>query len=138
MFHRVLWKCSKILPNILANSIVIRSADNVLSLGLFMDETMFLLCTCQVQKVCSKVISRLRSLWPNSYGLPSKIRLMLLKSLTVPTFTYAECIYTTNLSVSDIKWYTALWQFLWVYLWCLSTALITITDHSSFEPYRIQ
>ncbi len=31
------------------------------------------------------------------------MRLMLVKSLVVPAFTYGECVYSTNLSVADVK-----------------------------------
>ena len=57
----------------------------------------------QVNRICSKVFSRLRSLWPNSYLFPVKTRLMLVKTLVVPAFTYGECVYSTNLSVEDQK-----------------------------------
>lgn len=56
-----------------------------------------------VKELCSKVFSRLRSLWPNCNFFPLKTRLSLIKSLIIPLFTYAESVYSTNLQAGDIQ-----------------------------------
>lgn len=57
----------------------------------------------QVEEVCRKVFSRLRSLWPSRPFFHLKTRLMLVKSLIVPAFTYGDCVYATNLRACDVK-----------------------------------
>jgi len=54
----------------------------------------------QVDQVCGRVFSRLRSLWPLSHLFPLKTRLLLVKLLVIPAFTYGECVYSTNLSAA--------------------------------------
>lgn len=88
-------------PRIVLNGVVIPYLDSVLNLGLLMDKK--LTFKGQVNRVCSKVFSMLRSLWPNSYLFSAKTRLLLVKTLIVPAFTYGECVYSTNLSAVDVK-----------------------------------
>lgn len=90
-----------LFPRILLNGIVIPYMDGVLNLGLHMDKKLSF--KGQVNEICSKVFSRLRSLWPNGHLLSTKLRLMLVKSLIVPAFTYGECVYSTNLSAADVR-----------------------------------
>lgn len=89
-----------LLPNVLLNGVVIPYADKVLNLGIAMDQKLSF--KDQVSNVCSKVFSRLRSLWPNSHMFPLKTRLMLVKTLILPAFTYAASAYLTSLSAADI------------------------------------
>lgn len=90
-----------LLPNVILNGVPIPYAERVLNLGLLMDRK--LLFRDQVKEVCSKVYARLRSLWPNSHLFPLKTRLMLVRSLVVPAFTYGECVYSTNLRAVDVR-----------------------------------
>lgn len=90
-----------LFPRILLDGVVIPYSDTVLDLGLLMDKK--LTFKSQVDAICSNVFSRLRSLWPNGHLFSVKIRTMLVKSLIMPAFTYGECVYSTNLSVSDVR-----------------------------------
>ena len=91
----------RLLPRILLGGVVIPYADKVLNLGLMMDKKM--LFKDQVGEVCSKVFARLRSLWPNSHIFSQRTRLMLVKSLILPAFTYGDSVYSTNLSASSVR-----------------------------------
>lgn len=88
-------------PRVLLDGVEIPYLDSVLNLGLMMDKK--LTFKGQVKQICSKVFSRLRSLWPNSHLFSRKIRLMLVKSLVIPAFTYGECVYSTNLDAVDVR-----------------------------------
>lgn len=57
----------------------------------------------QVNDISAKVFSRLRSLWPNNHLLPWQTRLMLIKSLIMPLFTYCDSVYSSNLKVKSIR-----------------------------------
>lgn len=92
---------SERLPFVLLGGKVVPYADSVLNLGLMMDKAMSF--SEQVGVVCSRVFSRLRSLWPLSHIFPQKTRLTLVKSLVIPAFTYSECVYTSNLSAIDVR-----------------------------------
>lgn len=56
-----------------------------------------------VKEVSSKVFSRLRSLWPSYNTMSWKTRLMLLKSLILPVFTYCDSVYSTNLTAKSVR-----------------------------------
>lgn len=86
-------------PCVLLDGVVIPYLDSVVNLGLLMDKK--LTFKGQVKRICSKVYSRLRSLWPSVCLFPRKTRLVLVKTLIVPAFTYGECVYSTNLSAAD-------------------------------------
>lgn len=90
-----------LFPRILLNGVVVPYLEKVMNLGVLMDKKLSF--RDQVHEVCSKVFSRLRSLWPNGHILPIKTRLMLVKALIVPAFTYGECVYSTNLSAAEIR-----------------------------------
>lgn len=77
------------------------NVGKVLNLGLVMDRK--LTFEDQVSDVCSKVFARLRSLWQSSHLFPLKTRILLVKSLVLPAFTYGQSVYCTNLSASAIK-----------------------------------
>lgn len=57
----------------------------------------------QVGQVCSNVFARLRSLWPNSHVFSQRTRLMLVKSLVMPAFSYCDSVYSTNLTASAVR-----------------------------------
>lgn len=88
-------------PKVVLNGVVVPYSDKVLNLGLHMDKRMSF--GNQVDEICRKVFSRLRALWPNGHLFPVKTRLMLVRSLIVPAFTYGECIYSTNLSAGHVR-----------------------------------
>ena len=87
------------LPWVLLGGSVIPYADKVLNLGMLMDKRMVF--KDQVDQICARVFSRLRSLWPLSQMFPLKTRLLLVRLLVIPAFTYGECVYSTNLSAVD-------------------------------------
>lgn len=91
----------RLLPRILLGGVVVPFAERVLNLGLMMDKEMMF--KDQVGEVCSKVFARLRSLWPNSHIFSQRTRLMLVKSLVLPAFTYGDSIYSTNLSALSVR-----------------------------------
>ena len=93
---------TQLFPRILLDGVVIPYVDEVLNLGLLMDRKLSF--KSQVKVVCSNVFSRLRSLWPNGHLFSTKMRLMLVKTLIIPAFTYGECVYSTNLSAADVKY----------------------------------
>lgn len=92
---------SERLPCVLLGGKVVPYADKVLNLGIIMDRAMSF--SDQVSVICSRVFSRLRSLWPLSHIFPQKTRLTLVKSLVIPAFTYGECVYSSNLSAVDLR-----------------------------------
>lgn len=89
------------LPTIAVNGTTVAYSDNVLNLGVNMDVN--LLYHAHVKRLSSKVFSSLRSLWPNMSILTWRTRLMLVKSLIVPLFTYCDSVYATNLSAKSIR-----------------------------------
>lgn len=90
-----------VVPHVLLNGVVIPYVEKVLNLGLTMDKKMTF--TDQVNEVCSKVFGRLRSLWQCSHLFSQKTRIMLVKSLVLPAFTYGDSVYSTNLSASAVR-----------------------------------
>lgn len=54
-------------------------------------------------EISAKVFPRLRSFWPNHHILPLSTRLMLVKSLILPLFTYCHSVYTSNLKAKSIR-----------------------------------
>lgn len=49
------------------------------------------------------MFARLRSLWHHGSVFSQKVRLMLVKSLVLPAFTYCDAVYSTNLLASDSR-----------------------------------
>lgn len=55
------------------------------------------------REISSSVFARLRSLWPNYNILSWQTRLMLVKSLILPLFTYCDAVYSTNLNAVTVR-----------------------------------
>lgn len=88
-------------PPVVLSGVQVPYSPEVLNLGLLMDRRM--LFKEHVKGLCSKVFSRLRSLWPNSHIFSQKVRMALVKSLIIPLFTYGESVYSTNLQAGDVQ-----------------------------------
>lgn len=89
------------LPSISINGTIVTYADTVPNLGVTMDVNLSF--NAHVKQLSSKVFSRLRSLWPNISMLSWQTRLMLIKSLIIPLFTYCDSVYSTNLNAKSIR-----------------------------------
>lgn len=90
-----------ILPNIVIDGTYITHSTNVLNLGVTMD--VGLSFDAHVKQLSSKVFSRLRSLWPSHNVLSWQVKLMLIKSLIIPLFTYCDSVYSTNLNATSVR-----------------------------------
>lgn len=77
-----------LFPRIVLDGVVIPYMDEVLNLGVLMDKKLSF--RGQVNEVCSKVFSRLRSLWPNGHLFSTKTRLVLVKTLIVPVSVFVS------------------------------------------------
>lgn len=89
------------MPNIVIHGVTVNYSDNVRNLGAIMDVNLSF--GAHARDISAKVFSRLRSLWPNHYILSWQTRMMLVKSLILPLFTYCGSIYSTNLSATSIQ-----------------------------------
>lgn len=88
------------MPNIVIDGVTINYSDNVRNLGITMDAN--LMFNAHVIDVSAKVFSRLKSLWHNHHILSWQTRLMLVKSLILPLFTYCGSVYSSNLNAKSI------------------------------------
>lgn len=86
---------------IVVDGMVVDYLDEVSNLGVTMDTSLSF--SAHAKQVSSKVFSRLRSLWPNYNVLSWRSRLMLIKSLIIPVFTYCDSVYSTNLNAASTR-----------------------------------
>lgn len=89
------------VTGIVIDGTTVNFSNNVLNLGVTMDAN--LLFNSHVKQLSSKVFARLRSLWPSINILSWQTRLMLVKSLIIPLFTYCDSVYSTNLDADSVR-----------------------------------
>lgn len=89
------------IPDIVIDGVKIEYSDNVRNLGATMDVNLSF--SAHARDISAKVFSRLRSLWSNYNILSWQTRMMLVKSLILPLFTYCGSVYSTILSSKSIQ-----------------------------------